>query len=691
MQGGRLKADTTSVSSTLRCTMLTLLTQQAERVLRELEAVGASDVARQFPKIAADTRFHRDQVEQGLSVIRSKDRRIACVAAKGTGKSSLIAACTKAWTSEDGPESGSSRQKINSESILPLGNGGTTPCEVQVCRGHWKIEVEPADLAEVQASLTQFAQFGFEAAARDAHPTPARDSAEPESFDDAEDTPAPEPEMQRLLAGLANLPEGKSPKERLVTLARSFSGTKAEFVDQLIRQANLPQRVRTEYLPDPGDSKPASTLRKILRDLFSGKFADQPLPRRVNLFAPHVPLINQQSIPFIDTLGLPAIAASRAGGGRDDNASVCGEREDIRQLLKDRATLTVCVTSFPNAPAPGHEIIRELAEEVSLFRETLEDRVCIVIMDAGVAGCSEDYDSAEAERAAKVEYCINQLVQMSTSSGRVPIDANEWAQRVHCVNILDNIEETRQFFGARIAAMAEKQEGRLKEAVAAAKVFMAHLGDARKQEKIRMIGEAFTAQIQPSIKESHSRTRALLANILRPLADECEKIHASSLRSIIVRRGIGKSKSLWALHESALSRALNERAWPILNATEQARQILRADARFRDAESGEIIDACAHQNSTMVLESVRTLTEALVRGSIERLTDSEEPWRSCDLEWGNGVREPRYRKRVANHFVAWGETHFFDPTDAVFTETAVSAPVRMLLPDERESGLLSRF
>jgi len=667
------------------------LIQKAERVLRELEAVGASDVARQFPKIAADTQFHRDQVEQGLNVIRSKDRKIACVAAKGTGKSSLITACTKVWTSEDGPESGSSRQKINSESILPLGNGGTTPCEVQVCRGHWKIEVEPADLAEVKASLAQFAQFGFEAAARDAQPTPPRDAAEPENLDDAEDTPAPEPEMQRLLAGLANLPEGRSPKERIVTLARSFSGTKAEFVDHLIRQANLEQRVRTEYLPDPGNSKPASTLRKILRDLFSGKFADQPLPRRVNLFAPHVPLINQQSIPFIDTLGLPAVAASRAGGGRDDNASVCGEREDIRQLLKDRATLTVCVVSFPNAPAPGHEIIRELAEEASLFGETLEDRVCIVIIDAGVAGCTEDYDSAETERAAKVEYCIDQLVQMSTSSGRVSIDASEWAQRVHCVNILDNIEETRQFFGARIAAMATKQQRRLEEAVAAANVFMTHLGDTRKQERIRMVGEAFTAQIQPSISEARGRTRALLANILRPLADECEKIHASSLRSIIVRRGIGKSKSLWALHESALSRALNDRVWCILRAIEHARLILRSDARFQDAESTTIIEACAHQESTMVLESVRTLTEILVRESIEQLTDSEDPWRGCDMEWGNGVREPRYRKRVANHFVAWGELHSLTTTDAVSAETAVSAPVRNLLPDDRGGGLLSRL
>ncbi|WP_426731409.1 hypothetical protein [Myxococcus faecalis] len=648
-----------------------------QRLADQLRDYQSSADGSRFPELVQRAHQLEVALRGRLEILAHPAPQVAFVAHKGVGKSTLINALSGLWLDGEPPSSDASATQLNKQAVLPLGNGGTTPCEIVLRPGKWEIKVDPERDEDAGRLVQQFAEWAWHKAHDPS--SPAALSAGADEIDDPSAEPAPtarpprlQPDLERVLWGLTGLKQEKASSgagnlasgrlgktttvNHAVEEARNFE-SKDAFVEHVLQRARLPERRRIQWLPD---GEPRTWLRHMLLSLFKGELADQPFPRRVIVQGPFEALHwNGKAVPLVDTLGLPAVATDKEAVPGLRRAYPLADRADLRTLLKQPWTLLVLAASFNEPPSPAVELLTQMVEERSYFGETLAARTVIAIVDAGRAGAGH-FEDKETERETKADRCAENLVQLGCPgwpASEVRWTVDDARQRVRCVNVLDGgTPELHQFLEESLGRLAAGHSRMLEEAAVQAREFFHTLADAKRRAIYNQVAKELGASVQAAITVSRGDLHGLGANLLRPFADECQLLHPSSLRSLVQWKGDG-TQNAWALLEFSTSRALTRRMEPLFNTMRVKAEELRQRDMFEDSDSGKLIDAELEQQRRQLDGFVQGFTAAAVQVTKEQMLGDNLLWDRCFREWGTGVKQPRYKERVAVQLQKWGEHH----------------------------------
>ncbi|MEY4544389.1 MAG: hypothetical protein RL685_584 [Pseudomonadota bacterium] len=659
----------------------------ARKLAAKLAKYRTGEAAKHFTELGQRAHQLEQSLQQRLEIVAKPNPCVAFVANKGVGKSTLINALAGLWIDGAPPPSDATSKVLNQCAILPLGSGGTTPCEIRIEAGEWEVRVEAEDLAETHASLRQFAEWAWHKA-QDSKGK-AADSA-PDGLEQAGAVRARPPrlqiEVERVLRGMTGLleravsaasPSGSTRKRAPAKRADDAEGlgmnaaTPEALIAEFERLARLPERKQLQWLPT-GD--PRRWLQKTLLDLFEGKFHAQPFPRLIVVRTPSTGVQwDQSTLPLIDTLGLPAVSAGRGEAEPDSPPRhPLTEREDLRALLKAPWTLVVVACQLHDPPTPSVELLKQMMEEGVFFGETLEIRTLIAIVDDGKSGASH-FNDAESERAKKEDRCAENVVLLGCPHGLdhpTKWTFSEARSRVFCVNAIDGGTELLQ--DALHDAFARMKSGHAEQlafAVAAAESFFLHLGDAKRNAIRGAVVSRFRLRLTAIAQRQKGKARAFRASLLQPFADACRELHPSTLRSVIVHRGSGRTRSAWAILESATTRELERILGPLISDMEVEATALLGDEKYQDDDGSAVIAEELDRRTRIMTTFLRAFVEQFI-DLVRDLLQGDPVWRACEAEWGLGI--PGYKERVAQRLQQWGvdhspelETQHEDVTDQV--------------------------
>ena len=295
--------------------------------------------------------------------LQSSGACVVVVGPKGAGKSSILNGLLGLWVGGEPPK-GANADTIVECSVLPLGAGGTTPCEVHFRHGPgWSVEVEGEPEATVLKKLDGLAGAAYRRALKRAKGENAKGE---NGEDDFEETPRNTPvhsattlhekillepgleqDISRCLRGVCGLTE-TALRELADKHLREDLGADG-LRDELVRRASYSTRVDLKLQPETTGDEPLVWLKKVLEKLTWGTWQSQPFPRRIVVHVPGLPCLGDDGSPirFIDSLGLPAVSK----GGEAD-ASPLNGRADLRPLLGDPWAAAVFVAGYTNPPDP---------------------------------------------------------------------------------------------------------------------------------------------------------------------------------------------------------------------------------------------------------------------------------------------------------------------------------------------------
>ncbi len=620
----------------------------------------------------------KQALEHRLEIIRRPEPRVAFVAPKGVGKSTLINALADLWLDDKAPPKGASGETLNLTAMLPLGTGGTTPCEIRVEAGPWEVDVEPESKEEAEALFRQFAEWAWakahkpnRASAGSGCPAEVSDSVEEEHFWKLE------PDLERVVRGMTELGESKektfSPSGTrkftnrcaAVELATKYS-QRALFVAEVVRRASLDHRKRTQWLPEGDAIDARKRLREVLRDLFRGAIPGQPFPKRVTVRVPSTGVRWRESdVPLIDTLGISAVWSRGDGESGSLGAGPLGERKDLREILKTPWTVVVIGADFSEPPNPSVRLLEQMIEDGIHFGETLENRTVVAIVDRGVAG--DGYDDADTNSLKKEDRCAENMIHLGCPRGTA---AGTWTEeaakdRVFCVNVLDGgIKPFRRFLANAIERMADGHEKRLQEGTRDAQEFLQNLPESRRSEIRGQVIPTFQAHLSEVADKQAGKMSKFRSNLLQPFADRCRARgpYPATLRSLVVNRGKGKGPSAWAILEDFTAKELQELLNPLREIIEHTSLALRKYEMYQEERAQDVISEEADRRLRIFDGFCESFMPRFVEATVARLLDDDSVWESCDSEWGKRIdgkpiRDPSYKERVACHFEKWGEDH----------------------------------
>jgi len=106
--------------------------------------------------------------------------------------------------------------------------------------------------------------------------------------------------------------------------------------------------------------------------------------------------------------------------------------------------------------------------------------------------------------------------------------------------------------------------------------------------------------------------------------------------------------------ESSTTREMTNLLKPWRNAIGTVSEALRANARYQDENARDVIAEEADRRGRMATAFLLSFVAEFVDEAKTLLLADGGLWKDCDEEWGQGIKSPRYKERVAQHFEQWG-------------------------------------
>ncbi len=297
---------------------------ERDSTLSELqELLAAPDTGRQIADVASQ---RIDSIIRSLQYLEQRDYRIAFVGQIGIGKSSMIGVLGNLLVGSPPTD----RSSLKANSVLAVGAGGTTVCEVHIRtsgpdeRNTVRLNIEPCNVEEMRREIRIFATDEW-----------ARRKGTPAKTDDDKDPTAREVQrVIRNMTGLAERNEVDSDNKRKAVDplddAIRLHDSAGSFANYLVDKAALLSRTDTDwYWLDNEDAY--RELKRRFDDINHGRTPTAMLPKRISITVPRpLPgLSDFFDVEVIDTRGF--------------DGQLSGRR-DIQDVFRDgRALIVVCV------------------------------------------------------------------------------------------------------------------------------------------------------------------------------------------------------------------------------------------------------------------------------------------------------------------------------------------------------------
>ena len=583
----------------------TTLLWEAEQALQSIgDLAEKPDIRNAFVKQLATS---RSELEAASDLVLGTECSIAFVGDIGVGKTTALCRIAGLETS-DGIMGKPS-------SVLEVGAGGTTICEVQIANGpDYGLRVEPRSESELRQEVGEFARLLI----------PSLDT-------DQGDEATVSKEVERAIrnmSGLQRIPQ-RNPDGSFagsVDPARDLAeelGDVDALANEIWSKMALHQRTRRElWYAESTDVEPLAWLQENFRLLNYGRNPEFSLPQSVEVMLPQRILGEETlSIRIVDTKGI------------DDTA----EREDLMVHLNAPNTIAVLCSGF-NA-APGTSVQHILERSVEARYPDLETKSAILVLPrSGEAlAVKDDLGDTAATTFEGYQYKREQA-ELSLSTARLPV------VRVGFFDVYgDDAEQFNSFLMELIAGLREMHRARLEEVVTDALALVENFENEQARAVQKQAATHLTTWLnsnrqvgQPSGQPQDSLFRAIGV------------VNASSLRASV--RRYGEWPNLDYPHQLSHG-ARVAAASAVVPQFEEFRAIVKNLLR-----NPELVEASGllQQALRIIPSATESLLGASQRMGREVHTEYMRPddlfWDRCVNEWGRG---PGYKGRVARHNRDW--------------------------------------
>lgn len=560
--------------------------------------------------------------------LRNVEHPVIFIGEVGVGKSSLAAVAARLMLSEQAP---SDRSKLKSQSLLAIGAGRTTVCEVRVrasmsgtAASGLGLQIEPLDADEMQRVIDLWAEDEWR-----------RRQPGGRSADDALSTPQEVARALRAMAGYAESVEtykdGEGTQRRTVKPMDAVVSRYANYSDLAIHlreRIDLPTRVRRDWQWDEGSASTKAALKEKVEAINSGTEPSAGLPLRMTLVLPS-PLGDIApdlgvDLSLVDTRGLEA------------GVGLFG-RADLQEFVSDpRAVLVLCA---PFKAAPG-DAIRSFLTAVKGDARWLGSlaRIVLVLLDHGDA---DQVNGAGGDRlygqAIKVEECRTVLV----GAGLSEISP---AQIIAMDVLADPRERLVEPLGDRLRLLREQMQGELSQQLADASEFLQRHGQAERADlQARLDGEIKLVLSQhlsdgPPMKDPLAGLRGAIDHTR----------YASVVYASCRRKGRYRALDLYQAVGAEASRSMTTWLGPSVDAVLTHLETLQNNPEFAG-----ITDLVRLRNRQFVNGKVKAVTKysETVEMEVRQALETDDGiWRACCDEWGRGGG---FKHQVLSHFNEW--------------------------------------
>ncbi|AUX48019.1 uncharacterized protein SOCE26_095450 [Sorangium cellulosum] len=575
----------------------------------------------------------------------------------GVGKSSLIGVLASLLV---GPPP-SDRTSLKDNSVLAIGSGRTTVCEVHIRAPHTGdggtvgFVIEPFSLKEMEEEIAIYAQYEWTRRQLD-----ARTSVE----DDADPTAQ---EVHRAIRGMTNYAEyqetsleGGLKRRRNVRplddVIPRFS-TQEELARHLIERANLSERQRTAWWWETSTQESLKELKKRFEDVNQGREPTAMLPRRMSVVVPD-PLPGSKAdldLTLIDTRGLDGKVESR---------------RDLQDFLRNPRALIVLCAPFKDAPGDTlRALLRSMANDVDL-RQAMP-RTLLTLLDQGDA---DQVNGANGDREFGQELKVDEC-HLALESAGLPRSIQK-NQIIAFDALKDDRKRLLDAIDDRIFELRSFRERQLREQLDDAQSFL---------DSSDSLPSALRASVDQRLRDAIAQHPLEGAPLRDPLTGMYEAIRECRYASVVYatcrRNGTYSRLDLYAAVRSEASRAAGAWLDDLICAI-----MGRLDEMLRDPSLERVQDHIRlrrRQFEEGQLKVVRGYAEQVGKQVEDMLNDSHKPdpvWRACCDEWTRGGG---FKGRVLDHLQAWSRRQqgltaheHTDATGAIPLMAEVVWPVR---------------
>ena len=561
-------------------------------------------------------------ISEALNFLEDSAHPVVFIGNVGVGKSSLISVLANLLVGPPPVD----RPSLKDHSVLAIGSGRTTVCEVRIraCHdndsGRVGLVIEPAPLEEMKKEIEFYAHEEWMRRQTDAR-RQVEDDADPTSQ-----------EVHRAIRGMANYAEyqenyleGGLKRRRNVRpldeVIPRFS-TPSQFAEHLLERSNLPARTKTEWWWEGATPENLRKLKEAFEAVNQGSEPTAMLPKRMTVVVPE-PLpgsIEGLSLTLIDTRGLDGKVESRS---------------DLQDLLRDPRSLIVLCAPFKEAPGESlRMLLRSMAGDAEL-RQALF-RTLVVLVDQGDA---DQVNGANGDREFGQELKVDECFIALESVG--PQQTIQRTQILAFDALKDDRTHLLAAINDRLEQLRQSREKSLREQISDALSFSAN------DEFRPVLRDSVDQQIRDTLSKhllSDVPLSEPLAGLFSAVID-CR--YASIVYATCLRNGTYSRLDLYAAVRAEANRAATVWLDTLISAV-----IQRLDELVKDPTWETVQDHIRLRRRQFLdgqIQVIRGYAEQVGK-QVEELLKPDPVWQVCREEWSRGAG---FKRRVLDHLEHW--------------------------------------
>ena len=602
-----------------------VLAEAARNVLEQLHVLESATSVTESN--VATARIWREAIGKTRAFLENPAHNVVFVGDVGVGKSSLIGVLAGLLVGDRPTD----RPTLKDKSVLAIGSGRTTVCEVRIRtpgaddNGELGLVLEPFLEPEMRREIEIYAEAEY---------SRRKSSPRATGEDDADPTSQ---EVDRAIRGMTGYTERvetvteggvkRTRKVRPLDAEISRFPDAAAFSAHLIERANLPDRIRTAWRWDTLTDESRKDLKRIFANVNQGLDPSAMLPKSMTV------VVNDPLPGSADGLDLTLIDTR----GLDGKIEV---RRDLQALLRDPRTVTVLCAPFKNAPGDTpRSILRSMATDAEL-RQALSQTL-LVLVDQGEA---EQANGAESQREIGQELKIDECMLALEGVGPPRLGREQ-------ILAFDALQDDRKCLvdavNGRLAQLRQTRLETLEQQIDDAQSFVNGAGN----DALGALRDEVDRKIRATLAQHRLEGQPLSDALAGAYKAILESRYASVVYATCRRGGAYRRLDLYAAVNAEAARAATAWISELIAAVqtklnqlfqEAAQDTVQAHIRLRKRQFEEGQIKVIRGYADQVGEQVEELLSSAV--------GAYGVWLTCCNEWGKGSG---FKDRVLRHLKEW--------------------------------------
>ncbi|HWO21097.1 MAG TPA: AAA family ATPase [Kofleriaceae bacterium] len=595
-----------------------------QAVLDRLEEVEQAST----PLNRETARSWREAIREAQAFLERRDHAIVFIGSVGVGKSSLISVLAHLLVGARPTD----RTSLKERSVLAIGSGRTTVCEVQIRAareedpGAVGLTLEPMPIPDLEREITLYAQGEWR-------------RRNPDGKGKGEDDSDPfSAELHRVIRNMTGYQErsetyvenGSRRRRNIRPLDEVIPrfGAEHELAAHLIERASLPDRTRTAWWWGAPSEESLQELKLQFEAVNEGNDAQAMLPLRMTVVVPR-PLPDSATdldLSLVDSRGLDGAIEPR---------------RDLQELLRDPRAITVLCAPFKDAPGDTLRALLQSATADAELRRLIPSTLLVLLDHGDAEQVNDSKGDRELGQEIKSDECHRALEGLRLEP------AIDRAQILAFDTLRDEPVRLQRAIDAGLDRLRQARSAALQSHLASAGEFLAS-ASAERQIELR---EQVARQVRDALAR-HLTNEPLLRDPLAGLYTAIRDCRYASVVYAACRRNGRFSKlDLYAAVRSAAARAAT--SW-VEQLTAEA--MVRLAELQSDPDYQPIIDYIHLLKLFFQRGAIRVSRDYASRvGQQITLALKDDPiWEFCCTEWGLGAG---FKDRVIEHLQAWSKRH----------------------------------